>query len=137
MTVIVTRSSSRLDRTSQVFSLVAQICDPDVVTDRSLARRQLSRTPRFQGVLSCDQIDRVITAAFPMLHGELPMKVVLSGRQESAKCAWCEKDRETVTTTFSDGLFKEANLCWQCLKTAFKVRSEASKRESETLQKQE
>ncbi|MEM6779581.1 MAG: hypothetical protein AAF670_18140 [Planctomycetota bacterium] len=58
------------------------------------------------------------------------MKVVLSGRHESANCAWCEKERETVTTTFSDGLFKESSLCWKCLQTAFKVRSQAVKRES-------
>ena len=53
------------------------------------------------------------------------MKVVLSGRHESAKCVWCERDRETVTTTFSDGLFKDSSLCWKCLQTAFKVRSQA------------
>lgn len=55
------------------------------------------------------------------------MKVVLSGRHESAKCVWCEKDRECVTTTFSDGLFTNASLCWKCLQTAFKVRSQSTK----------
>ncbi|MGB7329259.1 MAG: hypothetical protein WBD31_30540 [Rubripirellula sp.] len=58
------------------------------------------------------------------------MKVVLSGRHESTLCAWCEKERECVTTTFSDGLFKDASLCWKCLQTAFKVRSQASQAES-------
>ena len=52
------------------------------------------------------------------------MKVVLSGHQESAKCVWCEKDCETVQATFSDGLFKNASICWRCLKQAYKVRSQ-------------
>ena len=51
------------------------------------------------------------------------MKVVLSQRTESAKCRWCEKDRECVTTTFSDGFLKDEPLCWKCLQTAFRVRS--------------
>lgn len=54
------------------------------------------------------------------------MKVVLSGPQDSAKCVWCEKDRETVQATFSDGLFKNASICWRCLKQACKVRSQQS-----------
>ena len=58
------------------------------------------------------------------------MKVVLSGRQETAKCVWCEKDRECVQTTFSDGLFANAMLCWKCLQTAFKVRSKNSQPEA-------
>lgn len=65
------------------------------------------------------------------------MKVLLSGRHESAKCAWCEKERETVTTTFTDGLFKEASLCWKCLATAFKVRSQAVNREAEGKEQKE
>ena len=52
------------------------------------------------------------------------MKVVLTGRQESATCVWCErKDRECVKTTFSDGLFQDAPLCWKCLQTSYRVRS--------------
>lgn len=51
------------------------------------------------------------------------MKVVLSQRAESAKCRWCEKDRECVTATFSDGFLKDESLCWKCLQMAFRVRS--------------
>lgn len=51
------------------------------------------------------------------------MKVALTEWQESATCCWCEKERECVTTTFSDGFLREASLCWKCLQTAFKVRS--------------
>ena len=54
------------------------------------------------------------------------MKVVLSDRQVSAKCVWCEKDRECVSSTFSDGFIKQQLLCWKCLQTAFKVRSQQS-----------
>ena len=51
------------------------------------------------------------------------MKVVLSGRHQSAQCVWCEKDRECVQATFSDGFVKDATICWRCLQQAFKVRS--------------
>ncbi|TWT84271.1 hypothetical protein CA13_57470 [Planctomycetes bacterium CA13] len=57
------------------------------------------------------------------------MKVVLSDRQETAKCVWCEKDKECVKTSFSDGLIREAWLYWKCLQAAFKVRSRGSKSE--------
>lgn len=50
------------------------------------------------------------------------MHVTLSSWHESAVCTWCEKDRECVATTFSDGFLKEAPLCWKCLQTAYKVR---------------
>jgi len=55
------------------------------------------------------------------------MKVVISGREESAKCVWCQRDRECVKTTFSDGLFQNASLCWKCLQTAFRVRAAQAK----------
>ncbi|QEG21022.1 hypothetical protein [Mariniblastus fucicola] len=51
------------------------------------------------------------------------MKVVLSKRHEQANCCWCEKERECVTVTFSDGFIKQGSLCWKCLQTAYKVRS--------------
>ncbi len=50
------------------------------------------------------------------------MSVTLNTWHESITCAWCEKDRECVNTTFSDGFLKDAPLCWKCLQTAFKVR---------------
>ena len=51
------------------------------------------------------------------------MKVQLSEWHESTTCCWCEKERECVATTFSDGFLNKANLCWKCLQTSFKVRS--------------
>lgn len=51
------------------------------------------------------------------------MKVQLSEWHESATCCWCEKERECVSTTFSDGFLNKAAMCWKCLQTAFKVRS--------------
>lgn len=58
---------------------------------------------------------------------EKEMKVVLTDRQERSQCVWCERERETVTVTFSDGLFKDDSICWKCLQQAFKVRCEALK----------
>jgi hypothetical protein len=51
------------------------------------------------------------------------MKVNLSRHHTAAKCCWCEKDRECVSVTFSDGFIKNEPMCWKCLQTAFKVRS--------------
>ncbi len=51
------------------------------------------------------------------------MHVTLTGSQETATCTWCEKDRECVTASFSDGFLKDAPLCWKCLQTAVKVRA--------------
>ncbi len=58
------------------------------------------------------------------------MKVVLFKRQESVSCCWCEKERECVTVSFSDGFIKQGCLCWKCLQTAYKVRSLHSTRQS-------
>ena len=51
------------------------------------------------------------------------MKVALSEWHDKATCVWCEKERECVSTTFSDGFLNKAAMCWKCLQTAFKVRS--------------
>ncbi|QDT64068.1 hypothetical protein [Calycomorphotria hydatis] len=51
------------------------------------------------------------------------MLVELSTWQPSCTCVWCEKERECVETTFSDGFLEKANLCWKCLQTSYKVRS--------------
>lgn len=51
------------------------------------------------------------------------MNVTLSDWHEETSCNWCEKDRECVTATFSDGFLQNAALCWKCLQTAFKVRN--------------
>lgn len=51
------------------------------------------------------------------------MKVVLTNPNESARCTWCNKDRECVTATFSDRFLIDAPLCIKCLHTAIKVRS--------------
>ncbi len=55
------------------------------------------------------------------------MKVQLSSHHDSATCTWCERSCECVTATFSDGFLKESPLCWKCLQTAFKVRSQRSR----------
>ncbi len=59
------------------------------------------------------------------------MKVVLSQHHENANCCWCEKDRECVTLTFSDGFIQDESMCWKCLQTAFKVRSRQKTNTSE------
>ncbi len=51
------------------------------------------------------------------------MHVVIILWHESATCCWCEKSRECVTLTFSDGFLTQSLLCWKCLQIAFKVRS--------------
>lgn len=60
------------------------------------------------------------------------MNVTLTEWQESATCCWCEKSRECVTVTFSDGFLKDVPMCWRCLQTAFKVRSLQHAEESQT-----
>lgn len=52
------------------------------------------------------------------------MKVALTVWHDSATCCWCEKEKECVSTTFSDGFLKDAKLCWKCLQTSYKVRSQ-------------
>ena len=54
------------------------------------------------------------------------MKVVLSGHEEKASCIWCQRDRECVKATFSDGLFQNAMICFKCMATAIRVRSKAA-----------
>ena len=50
------------------------------------------------------------------------MQVTLSTFHEQVDCTWCERTRDCVSTTFSDGFLKESPLCWKCLQTAYKVR---------------
>ena len=54
------------------------------------------------------------------------MKVVLSDRQDDTECIWCEKQRECVKATFSDGFVESESICWKCLAQAFKVRSKGA-----------
>ncbi|KAA1258575.1 hypothetical protein LF1_10970 [Rubripirellula obstinata] len=61
------------------------------------------------------------------------MKVVLSGHEEKANCIWCQRDRECVKATFSDGLFQNAMICFKCMATAIRVRSKATEAQPKTL----
>lgn len=49
------------------------------------------------------------------------MRVVLSSFQESSACAWCEREKETVTADFGDGFIRQSALCWRCLQKAVRV----------------
>ena len=51
------------------------------------------------------------------------MRVIILLWHESATCCWCEKSRECVTVSFSDGFLNEVPMCWKCLETAVRVRS--------------
>ena len=85
------------------------------------------RPSQFRDVHSPPESVQRCAALHLRITRELTMKVVISGREDSAKCVWCEKDRECVKTTFSDGLFQNASLCWKCLQTAFRVRAAQAK----------
>lgn len=49
------------------------------------------------------------------------MHIVLTQHQASAACAWCEREKETVTADFGDGFIRHAALCWRCLQKAVRV----------------
>lgn len=49
------------------------------------------------------------------------MHVILSSFSPSAPCAWCEREKETVTADFGDGFIRSAALCWRCLQKAVRV----------------
>lgn len=51
------------------------------------------------------------------------MQIMITGRNDAAKCVWCEKERETIQVTFSDGFLNNASICYRCLQQAFRVRS--------------
>ncbi len=51
------------------------------------------------------------------------MQVTLGAWQDAVACTWCDKSRDCVVATFSDGFLKDSPLCFKCLETAMKVRS--------------
>lgn len=55
------------------------------------------------------------------------MQVTLTAWHEQHRCTWCDKEKEGVTATFSDGFLTDAPVCWSCLAKAVKVRSRQAK----------
>lgn len=51
------------------------------------------------------------------------MNVVITNPQASATCVWCDRKREAVQATFSDGFLTDVPICFKCLQQAIKVRS--------------
>lgn len=49
------------------------------------------------------------------------MHVTLSSFNPIGACAWCEREKETVTADFGDGFIRQAALCWRCLQKAVRV----------------
>jgi len=52
------------------------------------------------------------------------MKVVLHGWEAKDKCVWRQRERETVRASFSDRLLTNASICWKCLATVVRVRTQ-------------
>ena len=54
------------------------------------------------------------------------MHVILSSFNPTGACAWCEREKETVTADFGDGFIRQAALCWRCLQKAVRVHQRQS-----------
>lgn len=55
------------------------------------------------------------------------MSVSLSEWHQKQSCVWCTKEKECVTVDFEDGFLQQTTVCWGCLQTMVRVRSQQSK----------